>query len=296
MFIATLIAADRLTKDDLFAAGALFDDAGIQAHHWTWVEEGSAADVECNALAREGPRIRAAIEGKLPGVDVVVQRQDRRRRRLLVADMDSTMIAVECIDELADYAGVGAEITAITERAMRGELAFEAALEARVALLAGLDEAAIRRCHDERVSLTPGAIPLVRTMRAHGAWCVLVSGGFSPFADRVAAEIGFDQAVSNDLGIEGGRLTGTVAKPIVGAAGKRGALLDACAERNVPVDESLAVGDGANDIPMIETAGLGVAYHAKPAAAAAADARIVHNDLTALLYAQGYRKSEWVEA
>jgi phosphoserine phosphatase len=293
MFIATLIAADRLTKDDLFAAGALFDEASIQAHSWTWVEEGSAADFECSGQADEGARIRAAIEGKLPGIDVVVQRQDRRRRRLLIADMDSTMIAVECIDELADYAGVAHEIAAITEQAMRGELAFEAALEARVALLAGLDEAAIERCHDERVRITAGAVPLVRTMRAHGAYCLLVSGGFSRFADRVAAEIGFDRAVSNRLGIRGGRLAGTVARPIVGAQGKRRALVDACAAQDVPVDDALAVGDGANDVPMSEAAGLGIAYHAKPAAAAAADARIVHNDLSALLYAQGCPRREW---
>ena len=293
MFIATLIAADRLTKDDLFASGVLFDEANIQAHSWTWVEEGSAADVECNAVPHEGPRIRAAIEGKLPGVDVVVQRQDQRRRRLLVADMDSTMITVECIDELADYAGIKPQIADITERAMRGELAFEDALRERVRLLKDLEEAVLDRCHAERVRIMPGAVPLVRTMRRDGAVCVLVSGGFSRFADRVAAEIGFDRAVSNRLGIEGGRLTGAVAAPIVGAEAKRNALLEAAAARAVPIEATLAVGDGANDIPMLKAAGLGAAFRAKPSAAAAADARIEHNDLTALLYAQGYKRSEW---
>jgi phosphoserine phosphatase len=294
MFIATLIAADRLSKDDVFAAADLIEDAGMRAHGWQWVEEGSAADIHVRAMAHEGPRIRAAVEGKLADTDVVVQREDQRRRRLLVADMDSTMIAVECIDELADYVGVRPEVAAITERAMRGELDFEEALRERVALLEDLDESAIDRCHDERVRITPGAAALVRTMRRDGARTVLVSGGFSRFADRVAAEIGFDRAVSNRLGVEGGRLTGTVAAPVVGAAAKRSALVEAAGEDGIPLSATLAVGDGANDIPMLQAAGLGVAYRAKPAAAAAATARIEHNDLTALLYAQGYRRAEWV--
>ena len=294
MFIATLIAADRLSKDDVFAAADLIEDAGLRAPGWQWIEEGSAADVNCRSLAHEGPRIRAAVEGKLPHVDVVVQREDRpRRRRLLVADMDSTMITVECIDELADYAGIKAEIAAITERAMRGELNFAEALKARVALLEGLDEGAVARCLEEKVGITPGAIPLVRTMKREGARSVLVSGGFTAFADSVGRTIGFDSVIANELQVENGRLTGTVGPVIVGAQGKRDALLDAAALAGVDPEEALAVGDGANDIPMLEAAGLGVAYRAKPAAAAAAAARIEHNDLTALLYAQGYRRSEW---
>ena len=288
VFIATLIAADRLSKDVVFEAGDLFDQGCIQAHAWHWVEEGSAADVHCNAFAHEGPRIRAAIDGKLAGVDVVVQRADRRRRSsLLVADMDSTMITVECIDELADYVGLREEVAAITERAMLGEIPFEAALEARVALLAGLDQAVLDNCHSDRVRITPGARELVSTMRRDGAFCILVSGGFDRFADRVAAEIGFDRAVSNRLGIVEGSLDGTVRAPIVGADAKRSALVEAALERAIPLDETLAVGDGANDMPMLEAAGLGVAYRAKPAVAAAADARIEHNDLSALLYVQG---------
>lgn len=242
----------------------------------------------------DGPEgARLALEGLIQSVDVVVQPRAGRRKRLLVADMDSTMIGQECIDELADYAGLKAEVAAVTGQAMRGELDFEAALDARVALLAGLDEAAIDRCHAERVRLTPGARALVGTMRGQGAYCLLVSGGFSLFADRVAAEIGFDAAVSNLLHIEGGRLAGTVGRPILGAAGKMQALLDAAGAHAIPLADTLAVGDGANDIPMIEAAGLGIAYHAKPAAAAAADARIESNDLTALLYAQGYSSKEW---
>jgi phosphoserine phosphatase len=205
------------------------------------------------------------------------------------------VITVECIDELADYAGVKAEVAAVTERAMKGEIGFEAALAERVALLAGLDEAAIDRCREERVRLTPGARALVRTMKREGAFTLLVSGGFTRFADPVGAEIGFDRVVANRLDAQGGRLLGTVVPPVLGAEGKRLALLDAAAERRLRLDETLAVGDGANDVPMLKEAGLGIAYRAKPAAAAAADASIVHNDLSALLYAQGWARSEWEE-
>jgi phosphoserine phosphatase len=285
VFIATLIAKERLARGDISAArDALGGSPGFE-----WIEEGRACD-----LALAGPEgARAALEGLIADVDVVVQPRAGRRKRLLVADMDSTMIGQECIDELADYAGLRDEVAAVTGQAMRGELDFEAALDARVALLAGLDEAMIDRCHAERVRLTPGARTLVGTMRANGAYALLVSGGFSRFADRVAAEIGFDAAVSNLLHIEGGRLAGTVGRPIVGAAGKKQALVDAAQARGIPLADALAVGDGANDIPMIAAAGLGIAYHAKPAAVAAADARIEANDLTALLYAQGYARAEW---
>ena len=264
--------------------------AGLAPRGRSWIE----ADKACDILFSGDPRrARAVLEGALDGIDTVVQGEAARRRRLLVADMDSTMITVECIDELADYAGVKAEVAEVTERAMRGELPFEEALRARVALLEGLDEAAIDRCRAERVRLTPGARPLVRTMRRDGALTVLVSGGFTRFAEPVAAEIGFERVVANRLVAVGGRLAGTVEDPIVGAAAKRAALLDAAIERGHSPEAALAVGDGANDIPMIEAAGLGVAFHAKPAAAAAADARIEHNDLTALLFAQGYSRSQW---
>ncbi len=294
MFIVALIAADRLARDAIYEARDLLDDQRIKAHQWQWLTEGHAAEIECAGSPLERHRIRRTIEGRLPGIDVVVQPAERRAKRLLVADMDSTMISVECIDELADYAGVKAEVAAITERAMRGELDFEAALDARVALLAGMDAQVIDRCREERVRLTPGARTLVRTMRARGATCILVSGGFTGFANPIGAEIGFDRVIANELEIEAGRLTGRVRRPIVGAEAKRLALLDAVAELGVPVEETLAVGDGANDIPMLEAAGLGVAYHAKPAAEAAADAVIRHNDLTALLYAQGIPRTDWV--
>jgi len=286
MFIATLIAKERLTRGDISAA----EDAlgGSRGHRW--VEEGSACD-----LLLEGPpeAARAALEGLIGGVDVVVQPESGRRKRLLVADMDSTMITVECIDELAEYAGLRAEVAAVTERAMLGELEFEAALDARVALLKGLDARVIDHIYEQRVRATPGAEALVRTMSASGAYCLLVSGGFSLFADRVAADIGFDAAISNELLIEGGRIGGAVRKPVVGADGKRQALLDAAVARQIPLGETLAVGDGANDVPMLKAAGLGVAYHARPAAIMAADARIEANDLGALLYAQGYSRAQW---
>jgi phosphoserine phosphatase len=286
MFIATLIAKERLSRGDISAAAdAVGGAAGLE-----WVEPERA----CDLLLGPAPGgARTALEGLLPGVDVVVQPREGRRRRLLVADMDSTMITVECIDELADYAGMKAEVAAVTERAMRGELDFEGALDARVALLKGLDAVMIDRCHEERVRLTPGARTLVRTMRARGAYCLLVSGGFSLFAGRVAAAIGFDAVRSNDLHVADGLITGTVGRPILGAEGKRLTLLETAEARGIPLAEALAVGDGANDIPMLKAAGLGIAYHAKPAAAAAADARIESNDLGAILFAQGYKMSEW---
>ncbi len=256
-----------------------------------WLEE----DVACDLLIANNPAgSRAVLEGLIPGVDVVVQGEADRRKALLVADMDSTMITIECIDELADYAGLKVQVAEVTELAMRGDLDFEQALDARVALLKGLEEQAIDRCHAERLSIMPGAKALVRTMRANGAQCLLVSGGFTRFADKVAAEIGFDRAIANRLEIEGGQLLGTVARPIVGAQAKLDALLETAAALSLPPEKVLAVGDGANDIPMLEAAGLGVAYRAKPRTQAAADARLDHADLSALLYAQGYMRREWV--
>lgn len=311
MFIATLIANGNL--DDSLVSEVAYDfDTGCTAGTLTgykWIEEGHAADLLFDPsdifASKDSADLAAAIKeralsiaaggfGRDIALDVIVQPAARRRKRLIVADMDSTMIAVECVDELADYAGLKAEVAAVTERAMRGELDFEAALDARVALLKGMDAGVIDRCRAERVRLTPGARTLVRTMKAHGAHALLVSGGFTRFAGPVAEEIGFDEAIANALEIDRGRLAGTVTRPIVGAATKRDALIGTATRLGLAAEETLAVGDGANDIPMIEAAGLGVAYHAKPAAAAAADARIDANDLTALLYAQGYPRREWV--
>jgi len=290
VFIATLIASERLSSGDISHAEDGLRQAGIHPFGRSWIE----ADRACDILFSAGPAAaRTALEALLTGIDAVVQGEASRRRKLLVADMDSTMIEVECIDELADYAGLRAEVAAITDRAMKGELVFEEALRERVALLKGLDAAVIDRCRQERVRLTPGAKPLVRTMRRHGAHTVLVSGGFTLFAEPVAAEIGFDGVVANRLGVADGILTGAVEAPIVGAEGKRRALLDAAAGRGADVSDALAVGDGANDVPMLETAGLGVAFRARPAAEGAASASIRYNDLTALLYAQGWASEEW---
>jgi phosphoserine phosphatase len=290
VFIATLIAADRLGGGDISTAEDALRAAGIESRGRSWVE----ADSACDLLFSGSPdRARIALEGLIGRVDVIVQGEAGRRKRLLIADMDSTMITVECIDELADYAGIKAQVAEVTERAMRGELPFEGALAERVALLTGLEESVLGRCYEERVRMTPGAEALVRTMKREGAYCLLVSGGFEFFADRVAKTLGFDRAISNALPVSAGRLTGQMQPPIVGGERKRRALLDAAAEREVELADTLAVGDGANDIPMIEAAGLGVAYRAKPAVANAAAARIDHNDLHALLYAQGYPRSEW---
>lgn len=292
MFIATLIAADRLRQGAISEARDRLRDAGCAPGETAWVEPDSAADL---AFAQDAVAARGVLEGVFPGVDVVVQPAAGRRRRLLVADMDSTMITVECIDELADYAGLKPQIARVTEAAMRGELDFEQALDARVALLGGLEESAIDRCLAERVALTPGATVLVRTMRAHGARTVLVSGGFTRFAEPVGARIGFDRVIANRLMVERGRLTGTVARPIVGAATKEATLLEEARALAIEPAAAMAVGDGANDLPMIRAAGLGIAYRAKPVVAAAAAARIAHNDLSALLYAQGYTRRAWAD-
>ena len=292
MFTATLIAPGRLTAGDLSAAQDRLAAAGCGPVGSGWIDAGDAADI---VFGMAPDRARGALEGAFAAADVVVQPIEGRAKALLVADMDSTMITVECIDELADYAGLKPQIAEITERAMRGELDFAAALDARVALLKGLNEAAIDRCLAERVRLMPGARTLVKTMKARGAFTVLVSGGFTRFADPVGAQIGFDRVIANRLNVADAMLDGTVAKPIVDSSTKERALGEAMAERNLRAEATLAVGDGANDLAMIRAAGLGVAYHAKPIVAAAAGARIDHNDLTALLWAQGIARAEWVE-
>ena len=229
-------------------------------------------------------------------IDVVVQRQDGRRKRLLIADMDSTMIGQECIDELADYAGVKDRVAEITERAMRGEIAFEPALRERVALLKNLPASIIDTVLAERIHLTPGGRTLIATMRANGAYTSLVSGGFTAFTSRIAAKIGFDEQHANTLLVDAdGKLTGKAADPILGREAKLETLNALRRRFHLSHEDTLAVGDGANDLPMVQAAGLGIAYHGKPALREAAAACIDHNDLTALLYAQGYRREEFVE-
>jgi phosphoserine phosphatase len=263
-----------------------------------WLSQGEACDIQfapgCGAdTGGIEKTVRAAMDGA--PVDIVCQPNARRRKRLLVADMDSTLIGQECIDELADFAGLKPRIAAITERAMRGELAFEPALRERVGLLAGLSEDVLHKVFAERITLNPGARTLACTMRAHGACTVIVSGGFSFFTGRVAQAAGFETHQANTLELSGGRLTGRVVEPILGQQAKLDALRRFREMLNLCEADTIAVGDGANDLAMLAEAGLGVAYRAKPVVAAQADARIEHADLTALLFAQGYPRSEFVE-
>ncbi|MGE0766917.1 MAG: phosphoserine phosphatase SerB [Hyphomicrobiaceae bacterium] len=241
-------------------------------------------------------RVREALGDRPIDVNLVGADLATRRKQLLVADMDSTIIGQECIDEMGDVLGIKSRIAAITERAMRGELDFEGALRARMALLAGLTEDDLQQVFDRRITLTPGARTVVRTMRANGAFTALVSGGFTYFTSRVAAAVGFEFNRANILEVAAGRLTGRVIEPILGREAKLAALLELADERGLDPGSALAVGDGANDLAMIGAAGLGVAFRAKPIVAAEADAGITHGDLTALLYLQGYCRDEFVTA
>ncbi|MHC6153655.1 phosphoserine phosphatase SerB [Bradyrhizobium elkanii] len=250
-------------------------------------------DSSRDAIKAIEERLRQA-RGDLP-IDIVVQARIARRKKLFLADMDSTMIGQECIDELADFAGLKAHVAAITERAMRGEIEFESALRERVALLKGLPVSVVDEVLDKRITLTPGGRELVMTMRAHGAYTCLISGGFILFTKVVAAKVGFQENRANQLQVAGGKLTGQVVEPILGRATKLATLIELTESFDLDDIDTLVVGDGANDLGMIQAAGLGVAYHAKPAVAAAAAVRIDHGDLTALLYAQGYRRDEFVE-
>lgn len=284
------MASGSIGQGDIALAVDRLRDAGCQPGDVLWLDEGKAADI---VFAADPVAARVALAGIGDKVDAIVQPVAGREKKLLIADMDSTMITVECIDELADYAGIKPQIAEITERAMRGELDFEGALHGRVALLKGLPDSAIDQCRTERVVIMGGAKALVRTMKARGARTLLVSGGFTRFTGPVADEIGFDVHVANVLEIADGALLGTVTTPIVDAARKRTELEAAIAD-GIDRTLTLAVGDGANDIPMIQGAGLGVAYHAKPKTREAAAAEIVHGDLSVLLYAQGIASADWV--
>jgi phosphoserine phosphatase len=293
-FVATLVAAPRAFElsDALiaFVAQAL---PGVEKRARL---ASGAADIffeadEAGAAAAK-TRLAATLAGEK--VDAIVQPAEGRRKRLLLADMDSTLIEQECVDELAARAGIGAHVAAITERAMRGELEFEPALRERVRLLARLPVTVIDEVLAKKITLTPGARVLVQTMRTAGAYTALVSGGFVQFTSAIAARLGLDEHRANQLVVRDGRLTGEVAEPIIGRDAKLATLRELTARHGLRQGETLAVGDGANDLAMLGAAGLGVAYRAKPAVAAAAHARVDHADLTALLYAQGFRKEEFV--
>jgi len=291
MFIATLIAKESLNERDIQSAIAIVREAGVTITGQSDVIDERVLDIFFDGDPVSARKHLEEIEGD---IDVAVQPEADRLKKLLISDMDSTMITVECIDELADYAGIKSEIAAITERAMQGELDFEEALRGRVALLEGLETAAIQLCLDERVKIMPGAQTLVRTMVASGAATILVSGGFTKFAKPVAQAIGFESFHANVLGEAAGLLTGGLDGPIVDSTRKDELLQSAAREGSLSLKSCLAVGDGANDIPMLQRAGLGVAYHAKPKAAQAADIAIKYNDLTALLYVQGISKDRWI--
>lgn len=291
--IATLIAnpsARALTP----AIAALASDAlgGVV----DWLADGIACDIALSTnMSNEEALMRLqAVVGELP-VDAVIQHAEGRRRRLLLADMDSTMINQECIDELADEVGLKDRVASITARSMNGEIAFEPALRERVALLKDLDTGVVDRIIANRITLASGGRTLVATMRAHGAWTALVSGGFTVFTSRIAEMLGFDEQQANILQEADGRLLGTVAEPILGREAKAEALSAISARLGLTPADAIVVGDGANDLDMIQLAGAGVALHAKPSVAAQAPIRIDHGDLTALLYIQGYRQSEFTK-
>lgn len=284
------MARNVLRQGDISAARDQLSAAGCKPGEARDIDAGKAADLMFAANPEEA---RQTLQGMADGIDVIVQPLGIREKKLLVADMDSTMITVECIDELADYAGIKPQIAEVTERAMRGELDFAEALRSRVALLKGMEDSVIDLCRTERVRIMPGARALVRTMAARGAKTILVSGGFTRFAEPVAQDIGFGRVVANILEIEDSRLTGTVKLPIVDAQTKRDELEHALVSHGIAREFTMAVGDGANDILMMQAAGLGVAYHAKQKAREAADAEIVHGDLSVLLYAQGIGRREW---
>jgi len=254
-----------------------------------WIDEGDAADLSFNGDFKAARWALSALEG----VDTAVQPDEPRWKRLLVADMDSTIIGQECIDELADYAGLKAEVAHITERAMRGEIDFSGALRERVRLLAGMDQSELARCLLERVKITSGAEALVQTMRAGGTSCLLVSGGFLTFAEPIAKTVGFDRVRANRLIFAGGKLSGEVGDPIVDAMTKYEALIETREQLGLAREDVMAVGDGANDKLMIEEAGLGIAYKAKPTLVAVADVELKHHGLDALLWVQGVRRRDW---
>jgi phosphoserine phosphatase len=310
MHVATFIAPMRSSAN--YRSGVTLNDAllrkcadvlsrlGATVLEENCLEPGTACDLSFTGLDQTAARELLEPLVHAEHIDVIVQPIEHRRKKLLIADMDSTMITIECIDELADFVGKKTEVAKITDAAMRGELDFEKALDARVALLKGLPVNTLQKCYDERVKFTAGAERLVKTMRAHGAHTVLVSGGFTFFTSRVAAHLGFHTDTSNTLKIEHGlnghdSLSGLVGRPIINGELKRLTLLEQASDKEITLNDCLAVGDGANDIPMIQTAGMGVAFHAKPKCRDAADACIKFGDLSALLFAQGYAHDSWMQ-
>ncbi len=272
------------------AAEARLQELGASDITQSWLKEAFAVDLKFS-----GNISTADIAALLEPVDWCLQPDTNRKKKLLLADMDSTIITVECIDELADFAGLKEQVSEITEKAMRGELEFDDAFKSRVAMLTGLKEEVLDKTFDERVKLTPGARTLIQTLKKDGCYSALVSGGFTYFTGRVRDLVGFDMDDANELLFEEGALTGKAAEPILNSSAKLANLNRLLKEKGLDRAQSVAIGDGANDIPMIDAAGLGVAFHAKPKAQEAADTSIRYGDLTTLLYYQGYKNTEFVK-
>jgi phosphoserine phosphatase len=289
MFVATLLTNPETPVLDRELVETLRNAWG--GGEARWLDPGVAAEFD---LDRMPDNLWAVWDGlQALRIDLAVQRAEGRRKRLLIADMDSTMIRQECIDELADEAGVGAHVAGITARAMNGELDFEAALRERVGLLKGLPEAVIGSVLRDRITLMPGGAVLLATMKANGGYAALVSGGFTAFTSAIAAQLGFDEHRANTLLVADGVLTGAVADPILGKQAKLDALEAIATRLGITPDQAIAVGDGANDLAMLGRAGTGVALHAKPSVQAQCGCRVNHGDLTALLYLQGYARAEF---
>lgn len=286
-FVITLLADKNkvaLSEDFVQSMVLSLDSQGVTVQKIKWMEDTVACDLYVENI--RGLELGALVQEILADqpYDGIVQKVAKRHKKLLISDMDSTMITVECIDELADFVGKKAEVSTITERAMNGELNFEEALTERVALLAGMPEAVLQECYDERVKMMAGAEELIKNFKQKGGYTVLVSGGFTFFTSRVRKELGFDIDFANELEIMDGKLTGRVVPPILGKEAKLTRLQEFCNKLNICADEVLAIGDGANDLPMLLAAGLGVAYHAKPVVRAQAKAQINHCDLSVLRF------------
>lgn len=293
-YVITLVAPRPTMLEESAIAGVrqMASVAGFTVHAADWLAEGEALDLIVTAAHPDREMLVAQLKAH-PTIDAIFQPLDgNRRKKLLISDMDSTIIQQECIDELADEMGIKPHVAEITERAMRGELDFTMALRERVQLLKGLEVEALQRVYDGRIRFMEGAQELVATMRAHGAYTMLVSGGFTYFTSKVRDALGFHSDSANILDVAGGRLSGKVVEPILDKEAKLLALRDGAFRHDTRLSQTLALGDGANDLPMIQAAGLGIAYHAKPAVRDAAMATISHGDLRAALYAQGYRKDE----